>query len=130
MKKRILLLDDEMDFVDLMKATLELTGEYEVRSTVRSSTFLQVAHDFKPDLILLDCMMPSLDGGEIAGQLQADPILKDTPFLFLTATADAIEQKTSRCYAGVQTYLPKSLGLDELFQFIKEKLNGQTSPGV
>jgi CheY-like chemotaxis protein len=37
-------------------------------------------------------MMPSLDGGEIAGQLQADPFLKDTPFLFLTATADAIEQ--------------------------------------
>lgn len=122
MKKRILLLDDEMDFVDLMKATLELTGEYEVRSTVRPSTFLQVAHDFKPDLILLDCMMPSLDGGEIAGQIQADPILKDTPFLFLTATADAIEHKPSRCYAGVQTYLPKSMGLDELFRFIRGRL--------
>jgi CheY-like chemotaxis protein len=128
MKKRILLLDDEMDFVDLMKATLELTGEYEVRTTVRPSTFLQVAQDFLPDLILLDCMMPGLDGGEVAGQLQSDPVLKDTPFLFLTATADGIEQRSSRCYAGVQTYLPKTMGLDELFQFIKARL-AETSKG-
>jgi CheY-like chemotaxis protein len=122
MKKRILLLDDEMDFVDLMKATLELTGEYEVRTTVRPSTFLQVAQDFKPDLIILDCMMPGLDGGEVAGQIQADPALRETPFMFLTATADAVEERPSRCYSGVQTYVPKSMGLEGLFQLIKSRL--------
>jgi len=122
MKKRILLLDDEMDFVDLMKATLELTGEYEVRTTVRPSTFLQVAQDFRPDLIILDCMMPGLDGGEIAGQIQADPALRDTPFMFLTATADDVEQRESRCYSGAQTYVPKTMGLDDLFQLIKARL--------
>ena len=122
MKKRILLLDDEMDFVDLMKATLELTGEYEVRTTVRPSTFIQVAQDFKPDLIILDCMMPGLDGGEIAGQIQADPALRDTPFMFLTATADGVEQRESRCYSGVQTYLPKTIELDDLLKAIEEKL--------
>ena len=122
MKKRILLLDDEMDFVDLMKATLELTGEYEVRTTVRPSTFLQVAQDFRPDLIILDCMMPGLDGGEIAGQIQADPALRETPFMFLTATADGVEQRESRCYAGTQTYVPKTMGLDDLFQLIKSRL--------
>ena len=122
MKKRILLLDDEMDFVDLMKATLELTGEYEVRTTVRPSTFLQVAQDFRPDLIILDCMMPGLDGGEIAGQIQADPAMRDTPFMFLTATADDVEQRESRCYSGVQTYVPKTTGLDDLFQLIKARL--------
>jgi CheY-like chemotaxis protein len=85
MKKRILLLDDEMDFASVMKMTLELTGQYEVRTAVRSTTVLQVAHDFKPDLILLDCMMPVMDGGEVAAQIQADAELKDTPFMFLTA---------------------------------------------
>lgn len=122
MKKRILLLDDEMDFANVMKMTLELTGEYDVRTTVRSTTFMDVARDFKPDLILLDCMMPALDGGEVAAQIQADPALKDTPFLFLTATADEPEQRTSRCFEGTQTFLPKTIELEDLYRFIQAKL--------
>ena len=122
MKKRILLLDDEMDFASVMKMTLELTGQYEVRTAVRSMTFMQVAHDYKPDLILLDCMMPGLDGGEVAAAIQADPVLKDTPFMFLTATADHVEIRPSGCYEGDQTYLPKTMDLDELFKHIGERL--------
>src|SRR5205085_2625164 len=98
MKKRILVLDDEIDFARLMKVTLEMTGKYEVRSAIRATTFMQVAKDFRPDLILLDCMMPGMDGGEVAGQIQADPDLKDTPFMFLTATADELEARESQCY--------------------------------
>ena len=128
MKKRILVLDDEMDFVDVMKMTLQMTGQYEVRTTVRSSTFLQVAQDFRPDLILLDCMMPGMDGGEIAAQIQADPVLKDTPFMFLTATADKPETKPSVCYEGEQTYLPKTMDLDELFRCIEAKLQSAQPP--
>jgi CheY-like chemotaxis protein len=127
MKKRILLLDDEMEFASVMKMTLELTGEYEVRTAVRSTTFLQVAHDYKPDLMLLDCMMPGLDGGEVAAQIQADPKLKDTPFMFLTATADQVEQRPSRCYDGVQTYLPKTIDLDDLLKCIEARL-GKAEP--
>jgi CheY-like chemotaxis protein len=122
MKKRILLLDDEMDFASVMKMTFELTGQYEVRTAVRSMTFLQVAHDYKPDLILLDCMMPGMDGGEVAGQIQADPDLKDTPFMFLTATADELEARESQCYAGLQTYIPKTMELDEIFKLIENRL--------
>ena len=130
MKKRILVLDDEMDFADVMKMTLQMTGQYEVRATVRPSTFLQVAQDYRPDLILLDCMMPGLDGGEIASQIQADPVLKDTPFMFLTATADRAETKASACYEGVQTYLPKTMELDDLFKHIEAKLATQPVPDV
>ena len=128
MKKRILLLDDEIDFTTVMKMTLELTGQYEVRTTVRSTTFLQVAQGFRPDLILLDCMMPGLDGGEVAAQLQADPMLKDTPFIFFTATADEPEQRASRCCAGVQTYLPKTMELEDLVRFIDAKLASTPPP--
>lgn len=122
MKKRILLLDDELDFAHVMKMTLEMTGQYEVRTAVRSTTFIEVARDYRPDLILLDCMMPALDGGEVAGQIQADPVLKDTPFMFLTATADQPEQRPSRCYAGVQTFLPKTMELTDLMRFIEARL--------
>ena len=122
MKKRILILDDEMHFVDVMKMMLQMTGQYEVRTTVRSPTFLQVALDYRPDLILLDCMMPAMDGGEIAAQIQADPVLKDTPFMFLTATADKVETKASPCYEGEQTFLPKAMDLDALVKHIEAKL--------
>lgn len=128
MKKRILVLDDEMDFVNMMKMTLQMTGKYEVRTTIRPSTFLQVAQDYRPDLILLDCMMPAMDGGEIAAQIQADPVLKDTPFMFLTATADVAETRPSLCYEGEQTFLPKTMELDDLFGFIEAKLAASTPP--
>jgi two-component system, OmpR family, response regulator len=130
MKKRILLLDDEIDFANVMKMTLELTGQYEVRTAVRSATFLTVAQDYRPDLILLDCMMPGLDGGEVAAALQADPVLKDTPFMFFTATADQPEQRESRCYAGVQTFLPKTMELTDLMRFIDAKLGAAKPPAA
>ena len=122
MKKRILILDDEIDFTFIMKRLLELSGRYEVRTTVMPATFMDVARGYKPDLILLDCMMPNLDGGEIAAQLQADPALKDTPFMFLTATIDAVESRPSRCYAGVKKYLPKTMDWNEMFRQFDEEL--------
>jgi CheY-like chemotaxis protein len=128
MKKRILVLDDEIDFARLMKVTLEGPGKYEVRSAIRSTTFLQVAKDFKPDLILLDCMMPGMDGGEIAGQIQTDPDLKETPFMFLTATADELEARESQCYKGAQVYIPKTMELDEIFKLIENRLAVPPAP--
>ena len=105
-----------------MKRLLELSGKYEVRTTVMPATFMDVARGYKPDLILLDCMMPNLDGGEIAAQLQADPELKDIPFMFLTATIDTPEARPSRCYAGVKKYLPKTMDWNEMFRHFDEEL--------
>jgi CheY-like chemotaxis protein len=121
-KKRILILDDEIDFTFIMKRLLELSGKYEVRTTVMPATFMDVARGYKPDLILLDCMMPNLDGGEIAAQIQADPALKDTPFMFLTATIDAVETRPSRCYAGAKKYLPKTMEWNEMFKQFDDEL--------
>jgi CheY-like chemotaxis protein len=125
MKKRILILDDEIDFTFIMKRLLELSGKYEVRTTVMPATFMDVARGYKPDLILLDCMMPNLDGGEIAAQIQADPALKDTPFMFLTATIDSVETRPSRCYAGTKKYLPKTMEWNEMFRQFDEELGAK-----
>ena len=130
MLKRILIVDDEIDFSHFLKVTLELTGQYQVRSVLYSSQVLDVARDFKPQMILLDCMMPAMDGGELAAALQSDPALKNVPFAFLTATVAAPETSASRSYSGIQTYLPKSIGLSKLVEFIDEKLSssGNTTP--
>jgi CheY-like chemotaxis protein len=121
-KKRILILDDEIDFTFIMKRLLELTGKYEVRTTVMPGTFMDVARAYKPDLILLDCMMPNLDGGEIAHQLEGDKDLKHTPFMFLTATIDVVESRPSRCYTGDKKYLPKTMDWNEMFKHFDEEI--------
>ena len=124
MRKRILVVDDEIDYLHMIKLVLEQTGKYQVRTVNLASQAVFVAEDFKPDLILLDCMMPAFDGGEVASAMQAKPELKKTPMMFLTCTVSDVEHTPSRCYEGVQTYVPKTLDLDKLMELMDQKLGG------
>jgi CheY-like chemotaxis protein len=129
MKKRILVVDDELNFLLVIKHMLKATGRYDVRTAYQASQVLHVASDFKPDLILLDCMMPGMDGGELAGRLQLDPMLRDTPFLFLTCTVSKVEFSPSKCYSGLQAYVPKNIDIEDLVKLIEQKLAGQQVAG-
>ena len=84
-KKRILIVDDEASFTRLLKLNLEQTNQYEVRVENWPEDALPAAREFQPDLIMLDVMMPRLFGGDVASQLRADPALKATPIVFLSA---------------------------------------------
>ena len=84
-KKRILLVDDEKSFTNLLKLNLEETGNYEVRVENWAEDALTAAKQFKPDLILLDIIMPRLPGGNVAALIKETPELRDTPIVFLTA---------------------------------------------
>jgi CheY-like chemotaxis protein len=84
-KKKILLVDDEKSFTNLLKMNLEETGQYEVRVENWAEDALPAAREFKPDLVLLDIIMPRLPGGNVASMIKADPELKDTPIVFFTA---------------------------------------------
>ena len=126
MKKKVLVVDDEMDFTHMVKMVLEMTGNYTVREVVYAAKALEMAREFKPDVILLDCMMPGMDGGEVAAQLQQDPTLQATPFIFLTATVSEPEKSASTCFTGEQTFLPKPLQLERLIACIEEKTKQPT----
>jgi len=84
-KRRVLLVDDEKSFTNLLKLNLEDTGNYEVRVENWAEDALKAAKEFKPDIVLLDIIMPRMPGGNVAMQLKEDPVLKDTPVVFLTA---------------------------------------------
>jgi CheY-like chemotaxis protein len=84
-KKRILLVDDEKNFANLLKINLEEQGGYEVRVENWAEDALAAARDFKPDLVLLDLIMPRMPGGNVASLIDADPVLRGTPIVFLTA---------------------------------------------
>ena len=83
--KRILLIDDEPHLTALVRQALEATGHYEIKEENHSLRALHAARHFQPDLILLDVLMPELDGREVAREMQADPALQDVPIIFVTS---------------------------------------------
>ena len=84
-RKKILIVDDEPDFTKLLKFALEEAGAYDVLEENDAEHTLDAARQFDPDLVILDVMMPRLDGGDVAGLLRADENLHDVPILLLTA---------------------------------------------
>ena len=84
-KKKILLVDDEKSFTNLLKLNLEETGNYEVRVENWAEDAVNAAKEFKPDIILLDIIMPRMPGGNVAALIKETPQLKETPIVFLTA---------------------------------------------
>ena len=104
-KKRILIIDDEESFTQLVKLNLEASGKYEVMTENKGSLGLVATKQFKPDLILLDLIMPDMGGGELSGQLESDEETKNIPIVFLTAimTKEEAEDNHVHCdshYAG------------------------------
>ena len=84
-KKRILIVDDDVSGTCLLKVSLEKTEKFEVRTENLGARGLSAAREFRPDLILLDVVMPDKDGGDVAFHIQSDRTLCDTPIVFLTS---------------------------------------------
>jgi len=118
MKKRILIVDDEAEFTSMLRLTLEAEGYYEVLEENSASAARQAARFFDPDLMILDVMMPEMDGSELAASLKEDRLLRDVPILFMTALVDATECGDH----GGQTYLSKNVPIHRLIACIEEKL--------
>jgi len=122
MKKRILVVDDEPAITRMIKLNLEQTGRYEVRTENLGRNAIEAAREFRPDLILLDVMMPGMLGSEIAAQLQADPELRAIKFVFLTAVVTRGEELRSEGQIGGHTFVAKPISADDLCAVIEEHL--------
>jgi CheY-like chemotaxis protein len=122
MKKRILVVDDEPAITRMVKLNLEQTGRYEVRTENLGRRAIEAAREFRPDLILLDVMMPGMLGSEIAEQLQADPELRAIKFVFLTAVVTKGEELRSNAQIGGHTFVAKPISADDLCRVIEDHL--------
>ena len=121
-KKRILVVDDEASITRLLKLNLEQTNAYEVRTENDATAALAAAEEFKPDLILLDVMMPGMDGGELAASFQANATLKSVPIVFLTAAATKGEVYARGGKVGGLPFLAKPVEIAEVIASIKQNL--------
>lgn len=117
-KKRILLIDDEASFTRMLKLNLEKTGGYEVREENRGTRGLAAAREFQPDLILLDVIMPDVDGGDVAAQIKTDQNLKNTPIVFLTA----VVTKKEEGMVGGHPFIAKPVDAEEVVECIEKQL--------
>ena len=120
-KRRILIVDDDRGASHLIKILLEKNGRYVVLEENDAAKAHQSARNFRPDLILLDIMMPQIDGGDIAAQIDADPGLQRTPIIFLTALVTKTEAKAGLHIQG-HPVLAKPIDIPELINRIEENL--------
>lgn len=121
MRKKILVVDDEPDFTQMLRIALESLGKYEVVEVNESSLALKEARQFLPDLILMDVMMPEPDGSELAAMLRTDPYLRNTPIIFLTALASREERLEPSLGLGHRVYLPKPFEWNQLIEWIERE---------
>ena len=128
-ERRILIVDDERDSTHLVKILLEKIGSYCVIEENDAAKAHDSARDFRPDLILLDIMMPQIDGGDIAAQIDADPGLHRTPIIFLTALVTKAEAKAGLHIQG-HPVLAKPIDIPELINRIEENLPAHMMPAA
>ena len=119
-KKKILLVDDEESLCRVLKLNLEETGDYEVKTETHGSRALSIARVFKPDLIILDFVMPDIDGGSLLNQLKGDEATKNIPVIFLTAIAS--KEDSEENVIGGHFILAKPVPFDKLVKSIEEKI--------
>src|SRR4051794_27714239 len=114
--RRVLVADDDPDMVTILRINLEAEG-YAVDEAGDGRAALHIARQTRPDMIVLDVMMPAVDGIAVLTEIRADPDTRDIPIVLLTAKAND-DDIWAGWRAGADYYLTKPFQLDELLHFI------------
>ena len=119
MKKKVLVVDDEIDFLKIVKLNLEETNNYEVLTLSSAKDIISHVHIFKPDIILLDILMPGIKGIEACEMLNKDPVGACIPIIILSALDKNID-KLKAYDVGVVGYLVKPIEKEILIANIEK----------
>jgi two-component system, OmpR family, response regulator len=126
-KKRVLVVDDEVRMTRMLKLTLERTGGFTVRTENKGANALNAARAFKPDLILLDVIMPDIGGEDVAAKIKEDEELCDIKIVFLTALLTKDETGNTGKKIGRFLFLAKPIRDDDLIHCIEKQINNSVS---
>jgi two-component system response regulator VicR len=120
-KCRVLCIEDEPEMIDLIRLILERKG-FEVLGAVGGQEGLDTVRREKPDLVLLDLMMPDVDGWEVYRQMKADEELKNIAVVVVTAKAQSIDKVLGLHIAKVDDYVTKPFGPGDLLESVNRVL--------
>ncbi len=121
--KRVLIVDDEAAFTRMVKLNLENTGNYTVRTVNESRKAVEEVKEFAPDIILLDVVMPEVDGGDVALNLRARTATKHIPIIFVSAMVSQQESKKGFYQSGGEHFLAKPVDTETLCGAIETVLS-------
>jgi DNA-binding response OmpR family regulator len=119
--KHIICIEDEPEMVDLIRLILSRRG-FEVSGSQGGQDGLNIVRRELPDLVLLDLMMPDLDGWEVYQQLKADETTKNIPVIVVTAKAQSIDKVLGLHIAKVEDYIAKPFSPQELIESVEKVL--------
>ena len=120
-KKKVVCVEDEPEIIDLIKLILGRKG-FDLTGATGGLEGLEAIRRIRPDLVLLDLMMPDMDGWEVYQQMKADPELKNIPVIVVTAKAQSIDKILGLHIAKVDDYVTKPFGPQELLQSVERVL--------
>ena len=121
--KLVVCIEDEQEMIDLVQLILGRRG-FEVEGANGGLEGLEKVQEKKPDLVLLDLMMPDMDGWEVYQRMKSDEDLREIPVIVVTAKAQSIDKVLGLHIAKVDDYITKPFGPQELLESV-EKILGQ-----
>ena len=119
--KKIVYVEDEMEMIDLVKLILNRKG-YEVIGAAGGREGLDIIRDILPDLVLLDLMMPDIEGWDVYQQMRADDATKHIPVIIITAKAQNIDKVLGLHIAKVNDYISKPFSPQDLVTSVEKIL--------
>ncbi len=120
-QKRILCIEDEPEMIDLIRLILGRRG-FEVSGATGGKAGLEAVRAERPDLVLLDLMMPDMDGWEVYQQMKADEATRHIPVIVVTAKAQSIDKVLGLHIAKVDDYIAKPFSPQELLSSVEKTL--------
>ncbi len=124
--KHIVCIEDEPEMIDLIQLILNRRG-FEVLGAPGGKEGLEMVRKTLPDLVLLDLMMPDMDGWEVYQQMKADDSTRNIPVIVVTAKAQNIDKVLGLHIAKVDDYIAKPFGPQELIDSVERVLSQKTS---
>jgi len=125
--KTVLCIEDEPEMIDLIKLILGRRG-FDVHGAAGGVEGIKIVRELKPDLVLLDLMMPDMDGWEVYQQIKGDASIKETPVIIITAKAQNIDKVLGLHIAKVDDYIAKPFSPKELLESV-ERILAKEKPG-
>lgn len=123
-KKKVMVVDDEEDFLKITKINLEQTGRYEVTAVSDASAIVSQVKSFRPDIILLDILMPKTGGVEACKMLKEDTEARHIPVVVVSAL-DTENDKRAMKELGAVDFIVKPIEKGDLIARIEKVLQGQ-----
>ena len=117
--KKILVVDDNQEILEVIELILELEG-YQVSALIDANRFNERLTEFKPDLILLDVMLGSLDGRDLCNSLKADKVTVDIPVIMISASHNLNDMQNRICYPN--DFIAKPFDIDNLISKVNQQL--------